>query len=109
MGVISLIGIIVRNWIILVDYADELIHDHGYTKKEAAKAAGKRRMRPIFLTSCAAVIGVVPMIAGKSPLWAPLGSVLAIGLLVSMIMTLFIVPVLYYKYIKIEEPITNDH
>ncbi|WP_245574930.1 efflux RND transporter permease subunit [Flavobacterium tegetincola] len=102
MGVISLIGIVVRNGIILVDYADELILEHGYSKFEAAKAAGKRRMRPIFLTSVAAAIGVVPMIAGKSPLWAPLGSVLAVGLLVSMVMTLFIVPVLYYKYVDIE-------
>ncbi|NIJ46396.1 multidrug efflux pump subunit AcrB [Wenyingzhuangia heitensis] len=109
MGVISLIGIVVRNGIILVDYADELILEHGYSKFEAAKAAGKRRMRPIFLTSTAAAIGVVPMIAGKSPLWAPLGSVLAVGLLVSMVMTLFIVPVLYYKYVKIEEPEFHPH
>lgn len=57
-------------------------------------------MRPIFLTSSAAAIGVVPMIVGKSPLWAPLGSVLAVGLLVSMVMTLFVVPVLYYRFIK---------
>ncbi|MVT08820.1 MMPL family transporter [Chitinophaga sp. ysch24] len=100
MGIISLMGIVVRNGIILVDYADELIRDHGYTVKAAALASAKRRMRPIFLTSSAAAIGVVPMIVGKSPLWAPLGSVLAVGLLVSMVMTLFVVPVLYYRFIK---------
>ncbi|MCL7764572.1 efflux RND transporter permease subunit [Polaribacter sp. Z014] len=100
MGVISLIGIVVRNGIILVDYADELVLQHGYTIKAAAKASGKRRMRPIFLTSIAAAVGVVPMIVGKSPLWAPLGSVLAVGLIVSMVLTLFIVPVLYYKFVK---------
>jgi multidrug efflux pump subunit AcrB len=100
MGIISLMGIVVRNGIILVDYADELIAEHGYSIKAAALASAKRRMRPIFLTSSAAAIGVVPMILGKSPLWAPLGSVLAVGLLVSMVMTLFIVPVLYYKFIK---------
>lgn len=100
MGIISLIGIVVRNGIILVDYADELVREHGYTIKAAALASGKRRMRPIFLTSAAAAIGVVPMIAGGSPLWAPLGSVLAFGLIISMIMTLFVVPVLYYKFIK---------
>lgn len=105
MGIISLMGIVVRNGIILVDYADELILEHGYTIKAAALASAKRRMRPIFLTSSAAAIGVVPMILGKSPLWAPLGSVLAVGLLVSMVMTLFIVPVLYYKFIKpVPEP-----
>lgn len=107
MGIISLIGIVVRNGIILVDYADELVHEHGYTIKAAAIATGKRRMRPIFLTSVAAAVGVVPMIAGKSPLWAPLGSVLAVGLIVSMIMTLFVVPILYYKFVK-PEPHT-DH
>ncbi len=100
MGIISLIGIVVRNGIILVDYADELVLDHGYTIKAAALAAAKRRMRPIFLTSAAAAVGVVPMIIGKSPMWAPLGSVLASGLIVSMILTLFVVPVLYFLFVK---------
>jgi len=100
MGIISLIGIVVRNGIILVDYADELVLDHGYSIKAAALSAAKRRMRPIFLTSAAAAVGVVPMIVGKSPLWAPLGSVLAFGLIVSMILTLFVVPVLYFAFIK---------
>ncbi|WP_212005958.1 efflux RND transporter permease subunit [Chitinophaga sp. HK235] len=100
MGIISLIGIVVRNGIILVDYADELVRDHNYTIKAAALGAAKRRMRPIFLTSAAAAIGVVPMIIGKSPLWAPLGSVLASGLIVSMILTLFVVPVLYYLFVR---------
>ncbi|MGN7821322.1 efflux RND transporter permease subunit [Chitinophaga sp. 22536] len=111
MGIISLIGIVVRNGIILVDYADELIRDHGYTIKAAALSAAKRRMRPIFLTSAAAAIGVVPMIIGKSPLWAPLGSVLASGLIVSMILTLFVVPVLYYLFVRpAPEPATApDH
>lgn len=106
MGIISLIGIVVRNGIILVDYADELIRDHGYKHKAAAIAAAKRRMRPIFLTSAAAAVGVVPMIIGKSPMWAPLGSVLAFGLIFSMILTLFVVPVMYYKLLK--QPIIKD-
>lgn len=100
MGIISLIGIVVRNGIILVDYADELVRDHHYSIKAAALAAAKRRMRPIFLTSAAAAIGVVPMIVGKSPLWAPLGSVLASGLIVSMVLTLFVIPVLYYLFVR---------
>tara|TARA_R110000744_G_scaffold325657_1_gene431478 strand:- start:2749 stop:5946 length:3198 start_codon:yes stop_codon:yes gene_type:complete len=109
MGIISLIGIVVRNGIILVDYADELVLEHGYSVKAAAKASGKRRMRPIFLTSIAAAVGVVPMIVGKSPLWAPLGSVLAVGLIVSMILTLFIVPILYYKFVKTEPDAVHPH
>ena len=107
MGIVSLIGIVVRNGIILVAYADELIRDHGFNIKAAALAAAKRRMRPIFLTSAAAAVGVIPMIISKSPLWAPLGSVLAFGLIVSMVLTLFVVPVLYYKFIK-PEPVTKE-
>lgn len=106
MGIISLIGIVVRNGIILVDYADELIREHGYKHKAAAIAAAKRRMRPIFLTSAAAAVGVVPMIISKSPMWAPLGSVLAFGLIFSMILTLFVVPVMYYKLLK--DPLVEE-
>lgn len=116
IGIISLMGIVVRNGIILVDYADELIREHGYALKAAAIASAKRRMRPIFLTSSAAAIGVVPMILSKSPLWSPLGSVLALGLVFSMVMTLFVVPVLYFWFIKpqvvhqeINQPDADEH
>ena len=107
MGIVALIGIVVRNGIILVDYTDELIRDHGYSLTEAALAAAKRRMRPIFLTSSAAAVGVIPMIMSKSPMWAPMGSVLAFGLIFSMALTLFVVPVLYNRFIK-PEPATPD-
>ncbi|MGY0037344.1 efflux RND transporter permease subunit [Pedobacter sp. NJ-S-72] len=60
-------------------------------------------MRPIFLTSSAAAVGVLPMILSKSPMWAPLGSVLAFGLIVSMIFTLFVIPVMYNQFIKPEK------
>jgi multidrug efflux pump subunit AcrB len=104
LGVVSLIGIVVRNGIILVDYADELVRDHGMSIRDAAIASAQRRMRPIFLTSSAAAFGVLPMIIKGSPLWAPMGSVLAIGLLFSMVMTLFIVPILYYILVRTEIP-----
>lgn len=107
MGIISLIGIVVRNGIILVDYADELVRDHDYSIKAAALAAAKRRMRPIFLTSSAAAVGVIPMIISRSPMWSPLSSVLAFGLMVSMILTLFVVPVLYYMFVK-PEPVEEE-
>lgn len=103
LGVISLMGIVVRNGIILVGYADELRRDHGLSVREAAVAAGKRRMRPIFLTSVAAAIGVVPMILSRSTLWGPLGSVTAFGLVLSMVLTLFVVPVAYWLMMRGEE------
>jgi multidrug efflux pump len=95
IGITSLCGMVVRNGIILIDYARDLKENQGMTTKEAALAAGKRRMRPIFLTSAAASVGVVPMIISRSNLWGPLGTVICFGLLFSMVLTLYILPVLY--------------
>jgi multidrug efflux pump subunit AcrB len=100
LGIMSLLGIVVRNGIILIDYAEELRRKHEMKLLDAAIAAGKRRMRPIFLTSFAAAIGVVPMILGGSTLWGPLGSVVCFGLLISMILTLYVLPVIYYQSLK---------
>jgi multidrug efflux pump subunit AcrB len=94
IGLIALSGIVVRNAIILVDYTNILIRQ-GMDIKTAATEAGKRRLRPIFLTAMAAAVGVLPMIISKSPMWAPLASVLAFGVVWSMIMALLTVPVMY--------------
>jgi outer membrane protein TolC len=94
MGLIALCGIVVRNAIILVDYTNEKIRE-GHSLQEAAMEAGERRLRPIFLTTMAAAAGVLPMILSKSSLWSPLASVLAIGLIWSMFITLLVVPVLF--------------
>jgi multidrug efflux pump subunit AcrB len=67
--------------------------------EEAGLAAGKRRMRPIFLTSSAAAVGVIPMILSGSSLWGPLGTVICFGLLTGMALTLLVLPVLYWKSI----------
>jgi len=104
IGITSLCGIVVRNGIILVDYLEELRHVHGMGVKEAALAAGKRRMRPIFLTSAAASVGVIPMIMSGSSLWGPLGTVICFGLLISMVLTLLVLPVLYTIIYKDKGP-----
>jgi multidrug efflux pump subunit AcrB len=106
VGVIALFGIVVRNGIIYVQYADELRRDQGFGPEEAAIAAGKRRMRPIFLTAMAAAVGVVPMILSGSNLWGPLGSVICFGLLFAMVLSLLLLPVLYYLLYK-NEPATQ--
>jgi multidrug efflux pump subunit AcrB len=100
LGLMSLMGIVVRNGIILIDYAEELRNKSGMSLSDAAVAAGKRRMRPIFLTSFAAAVGVVPMIVSGSTLWGPLGAVVCFGLLVSMILTLYVLPVIYQQAFK---------
>jgi multidrug efflux pump subunit AcrB len=94
VGVASLSGIVVRNAIMLVDYINERLK-HGVALEQAALEAGERRLRPIFLTTMAAAVGVMPMILSGSSLWSPLASVIAVGLLFSMFFTLVVVPVLF--------------
>jgi len=96
-GIISLSGMVVRNGIILIDYAVSLLRDNpNMTVKEASIAAGRRRLRPIFLTSSAAAVGLVPMMLSGSTLWGPFASVISFGILVSMVLTLLVLPVLYW-------------
>lgn len=94
IGVISLGGLAVRNSIILVDYIHERMKS-GISLEEAALEAGERRLRPIFLTTMAAAVGVTPMIISRSSMWSPLASVIAFGLLGSMFFTLVVIPVLF--------------
>jgi multidrug efflux pump subunit AcrB len=99
VGLISLSGIVVRNAIILVDHTNELLKE-GMDIRTAAMESGNRRLRPIFLTAMAAAIGVVPMILSGSPMWSPLASVIAFGVVWSMLTALLTVPVLYILWIK---------
>src|SRR5579884_127715 len=94
MGLISLSGIVVRNAIILVEYVIEKMAE-GVPLEKAATEAGERRLRPIFLTTMAAAVGVTPMIPSGSSLWSPLASVIAVGLVLSMFFTPLVIPVLY--------------
>jgi multidrug efflux pump subunit AcrB len=98
-GIISLSGIVVRNAIILIDHTNELI-TNGMEIPAAALEAGKRRLRPIFLTAMAAAIGVLPMILSGSSLWSPLASVIAFGVVWSMLISTLSIPVLYIAVIK---------
>ncbi len=105
LGVISLMGILVRNAIIMYDYAEELRNQEGTesesgvhhpTTKEAIMTSAKRRMRPIFLTSAAASMGVIPMILGGSGLWMPMGAVICFGTIITMFFILTILPIGYW-------------
>jgi multidrug efflux pump subunit AcrB len=100
LGLVALMGIIVRNGIIMYDYAEELRLMHGRTAYDAALEAGKRRMRPIFLTSAAASMGVIPMIISKSALWAPMGVVICFGTWLSMLFVVTVLPVTYWLVFK---------
>jgi multidrug efflux pump subunit AcrB len=80
---------------------------NGVPLLDAARQAGSRRLRPIFLTTLAAAVGVTPMILSGSLLWAPLASVIAIGLLFSMFFTLVVVPVFYILIERRSSPEVN--
>ena len=95
LGVVSLMGIIVRNGIIMIDYAEELRATEHMTAEQAIYHSALRRMRPIFLTSAAASMGVIPMILGKSSLWMPMGTVICYGTLITMIFLLTVLPCMY--------------
>ena len=95
LGVIALMGIIVRNGIIMFDYAEELRTTEHMTSAEAIYHSALRRMRPIFLTSAAASMGVIPMILGGSGLWMPMGTVICYGMLITMFFLLTVLPCAY--------------
>ncbi len=100
LGMISLMGILVRNGIIMLDYAEKLRQEQKLDVYDAALEAGKRRMRPIFLTSAAASMGVIPMIISKSALWAPMGTVICFGTLISMVLVVTVLPVAYWMIFR---------
>ena len=93
LGFVSLMGIITRCGIIMIDYAEELRHEH--PTNEAALLSAKRRFRPVFLTSMAASMGVIPMVIKDTPLWGPMGVIICIGALVSMLFIITMIPVGY--------------
>ena len=97
LGFVSLMGILVRNGVILFDYAAEVKELEKLSLKDAIHVAAERRMRPIFLTSAAASMGVVPMILGGSALWVPMGAVICYGTLITMFFILTVMPIAYWK------------
>lgn len=100
LGLISLVGIIVRNGIIMFEYAEELRFEKGYSVKDAAQEAGKRRMRPIFLTSWTTALGVLPMIISGDLLWMPMGVVICFGTMLSVFLITLIMPVSYWQIFR---------
>src|SRR5574344_1112227 len=103
LGLISLVGIIVRNGIILFEYAETLRLDKGMSALEAAEEAGKRRIRPIFLTSCTTALGVLPMVIAGGLLWQPMGVVICFGTLLSIFLIALLMPIAYWQMYKNED------
>ncbi|MBI5496189.1 MAG: efflux RND transporter permease subunit [Deltaproteobacteria bacterium] len=98
MGIIMMVGIVVSNGVLLVDFANVLRRDHGLDLVEATIRAGRTRLRPILMTTIATIVGLVPMAVGigeGSETNMPLARAVIGGLGVSTFFTLFLVPALY--------------
>ena len=97
LGMIMLVGIVVKNGIVLVDYIN-LMRDRGYSLYEAIALSGASRLRPVLMTAVTTVLGMLPMALSNgegSEMWQPMGVVVIGGLLVSTIVTLVVVPIMY--------------
>lgn len=97
LGIVSLMGIAVRNAIIMFEHAEQLHHYKKFTARDAAFDAGRRRMLPIFLTSATTAVGVIPMILSGSSLWAPMGVVIFAGTIASTLLIVTVLPAVYWK------------
>lgn len=100
LGFITLLGMIVRNVILMYQHAEDKRKVCHWSAHLAAYDAGKRRMVPIFLTTATTAVGVVPMMFGGSTFWAPVGVTIFAGGIGSLILVVTILPVLYSKIYK---------
>ena len=97
LGLVLLIGIVVKNGIVLVDYIN-LMRERGHELNAAIQLSGRSRLRPVLMTAFTTILGMVPMAVSNgegAEMWQPLGIVVIGGLMVSTFLTLYIVPVLY--------------
>ncbi len=105
VGMLILMGIVVKNGIVLIDYTI-LMRERGYSIAEASVIAAKSRLRPILMTTLTTVLGMIPMAVGQgegSEMWRSLGIVVAWGLSVSTLVTLVIIPTLYASFSSMQE------
>ena len=97
LGMVLLIGVVVKNGIVLVDYMN-LMRDRGMKLYDAITVSGRSRLRPVLMTALTTILGMLPMTMSTgegSEIWAPMGISVIGGLTFSTIITLIIVPVLY--------------
>ena len=104
IGMVSLIGIVIKNSILLVDYVN-VLRAEGKPIIQALKEGGETRFIPILLTAMTTVGGLLPMTLKGGTLWAPMGWTIIGGLFFSTFLTLVVVPVLYKLFIKEGKPV----
>ncbi len=97
LGAIMLVGIVVKNAIVLVDFIN-LMRDRGYSLDEAIIESGKSRLRPVLMTALTTILGMLPLALSTgegSEIWSPMGISVIGGLVFSTIITMVIVPIFY--------------
>jgi multidrug efflux pump subunit AcrB len=94
IGFVALIGIEIKNSILLVDFANKL-RDQGVPKREAVERAGEIRFLPVLLTSATAIGGLTPLVLEQSPLYSPLAIVIIGGLISSTLLARIVTPAMY--------------
>jgi HAE1 family hydrophobic/amphiphilic exporter-1 len=102
IGAVLLIGIVVKNAIVLVDFIN-LMRDRGNELYDAIALSGKSRLRPVLMTSATTILGMLPLSLSSgsgSELWKPMGIAVIGGLVFSTLVTLIIVPVVYAIFVK---------
>jgi HAE1 family hydrophobic/amphiphilic exporter-1 len=102
IGAVLLIGIVVKNAIVLVDFIN-LMRERGLELYEAIALSGRSRLRPVFMTSATTILGMFPLAMSKgsgSELWSPMGIAVIGGLIFSTFVTLIIVPVVYAVFAR---------
>lgn len=99
LGIIALMGIVVNNAIVLIDYINLLRDRDGMDLVKAILEGGSARLKPILMTTLTTILGLLPMAFGLgegSGIYSPLAQAIAGGLITSTMITLFLIPVLYY-------------
>lgn len=100
IGAVMLVGIVVKNGIVLIDYIN-LNKERGATVMKSVINGGKSRLRPVLMTTATTILGMVPMALGigeGSETWQPMGIAIIGGLTVSTILTLVVIPVVYSSF-----------
>jgi multidrug efflux pump len=98
VGLITLVGLITKHGILMVEFANQQRHDHALTRRAAIVAAAKTRLRPILMTTAAMALAVVPLVMAKGAGAAAreaMGIVMFSGLMIGTMFTLFVVPMFY--------------
>jgi HAE1 family hydrophobic/amphiphilic exporter-1 len=105
MGVVMMVGIVVSNSILIVEFTRQMRHD-GTPLKQAVAMASRQRLRPVLMTSLATLLGLIPMalaLGAGSEAYAPLARAIIGGLLVSVVVTVYLVPAAYLWFHRSEE------